>query len=153
MKKAKKPSPKASPVKSPPKRKRAANATILARIVEGPVPYLEVTVRERVTEASLGGVFERVRGEIFRYQAKRLLVDVRGGSVALTISDMLGLAKMVTATFAGVLERFALLLRPQDVLSERFFEPSVNNRGLPTLVTTDSEEAAYWIATKLRLGR
>jgi hypothetical protein len=66
---------------------------------------------------------------------------------------MLGLAKMVTATFAGVMERFALLLRPQDVLSERFFEPSVNHRGLPTLVTTDSEEAAYWIATKLRMGR
>jgi hypothetical protein len=153
MKKAKKSSPKASPVKSPPKRKRAANSTVLARMVEGPVPYLEVTVRERVTEASMGGVFERVRGEISRYQAKRLLVDVRGGSVALTISDMLGLAKMVTATFAGVLERFALLLRPQDVLSERFFEPSVNNRGLPTLVTTDSEEAVYWIATKLRLGR
>jgi hypothetical protein len=153
MKKAKKSSPKASPVKSSPKRKRAADATILARIVEGPVPYLEVTVRERVTEASLGGLFERVRGEISRYQAKRLLVDLRGGSIALTISDMLGLAKMVTATFAGVLERFALLLRPQDVLSERFFEPSVNNRGLPTLVTTDSEEAAYWIASKLRLGR
>ena len=153
MKKAKKSAPKASPVKSPPKRKRAADATILARMVEGPVSYLEVTVRERVTEASLGGLFERVRGEISCYQAKRILVDLRGGSVVLTISDMLGLAKMVTATFAGVLERFALLLRPQDVLSERFFEPSVNNRGLPTLVTTDSEEAAYWIASKLRLGR
>jgi hypothetical protein len=153
MKKAKKPSPKASPAKAPPKRKRAADTTILARMVEGPVPYLEVAVRERVTEASLGGVFEHVRGEVFRYQAKRLLVDVRGGSVALTISDMLGLAKMVTTTFAGVLERFALLLRPQDVLSEKFFEPSVNHRGLPTMVTTDSEEAAYWIAAKLRLGR
>jgi hypothetical protein len=98
-------------------------------------------------------VFERIRGEISRHQAKRVLVDVREGSVALTISDMLGLAKLVAASFAGVLERLALLLRPQDVLAEKFFEPSVSTRGLPTFVTTDSVEAVYWIAAKIRSVR
>jgi hypothetical protein len=103
-----------------------------------------------VTEESMVRLFERVSGEIALHRAKRVLVDVRGGSVALTISDMLGLAKMVASTFAGVLERFALLLRPEDVGAEKFFEPSVSNRGLPTFVTTDPEEATYWIAAKIR---
>lgn len=125
-------------------------ATVFARLVVGPIPYIEVTVREHVTEESVVPLFERVRGEISKHQAKRVLVDLREGSVALTISDMLGLAKMVAAAFAGVLERFALLLRPQDVLAEKFFEPSVSNRGLPTFVTTDSAEAAYWIAARIR---
>jgi hypothetical protein len=77
-------------------------------------------------------LFEFVRGELSGHQTKRVLVDLREGSVALTISDMLGLAKMVATTYAGVLERLALLLRPQDVLDEKFFEPSVSSRGLPT---------------------
>jgi hypothetical protein len=134
-------------------RKSPVVATVVARLVEGPIPYLETVVRERVTEETMVSLFESVRGEISRCQAKRVLVDLREGSVALTISDMLGLAKMVAATFAGVLERFALLLRPQDVLSEKFFEPSVSNRGLPTFVTTDPEEATYWISAKIRPAR
>ena len=153
MKKAKKPSLRASPSRVSPKRRRAELATVLARIVEGPIPYLEAIILARVTEDSMVGLFERVRDEISRHQAKRVLVDLRKGSVALTISDMHGMAKLIATTFAGVLERFALLLRPQDVLSERFFEPSVNNLGLPTFVTTDPEEATYWITAKLRLGR
>ena len=150
MKKTKKTSPKAAPKT---KRRRAAVATVVARLVEGPIPYLEVTVREPVTEQSMVPVFERVRAEISRHQAKRVLVDLREGSVALTISDMLGLAKLVATTFAGVIERFALVVRPQDLLSDKFFEPSVSNRGLPTFVTTDAEEAAYWIAAKMRPAR
>jgi hypothetical protein len=138
-----------STTKSAPKRKQPAVATVVARLVEGTIPYLEVIVREQVTEASMVHLFERVSGEIALHQAKRVLVDLREGSVALTISDMLGLAKMVATAFAGVLERFALLMRPQDVLSEKFFEPSVSNRGLPTFVTSDPEEATYWIAAKL----
>jgi hypothetical protein len=66
---------------------------------------------------------------------------------------MLGLAKLVATAFAGVLERFALLLLPQDVLAEKFFEPSVSSRGLPTFVTTDAEEATYWISAKIRAIR
>jgi len=127
-----------------------ALVTVVARLVEGPIPYLEAIVREQVSEESMERVFELVRGEIFRHQAKRVLVDLREGSVSLTISDMLGLAKLVATTFAGVLERFALLLLPQDVLAEKFFEPSVSSRGLPTFVTTDPEEATYWISAKVR---
>jgi hypothetical protein len=133
-----------------PKRKPAVLATVEARLVDGPIPYLEVRVRERVTEDTMVRLFEFVRGELSGHQTKRVLVDLREGSVALTISDMLGLAKMVATTFAGVLERLALLLRPQDVLDEKFFEPSVSSRGLPTFVTTDAEEAIYWIAEKIR---
>ena len=154
MKKPKKSAKKSPPKPAPkPKRKRAAVATVVARVVEGPIPYLEAIVRERVTEASMVRLFERVRGKIALHQAKRVLVDMREGSIALTISDMLGLAKLVTATFAGVLERFAIVVRPQDLPSEKFFEPSVSNRGLPTFVTTDPEEATYWIAAKIRPAR
>ena len=102
-----------------------------------------------MTEESMVPLFERVQGEISRHKAKRVLVDLREGSVALTISDKLGLAKLVASTFAGALERFALLVRPQDELAEKFFEPSVSTRGLPTFVTTDSVEADYWIAAKI----
>jgi hypothetical protein len=149
--------PKTSPKSAPkPKRKRAAPAavpTVVARLVEGPIPYLEAIVRERVTEATMVRLFESIRCEVSRHQAKRVLVDLREGSVALTISDMLGLAKLVATTFARVLERLALLLRPQDVLAEKFFEPSVSNRGLPTFVTTDPQEAIYWITAKIRPSR
>jgi hypothetical protein len=122
-------------------------------LVDGPIPYLEAIVREKVSEETMVRIFELVRVEISRYQAKRVLVDLREGSVSLTISDMLGLAKLVATSFAGVLERFALLLLPQDVLAEKFFEPSVSSRGLPTFVTTDAEEATYWISAKIRSVR
>ncbi len=137
--------------RSRPTRKTAAKVNV--RMVEATVPYLEVSIRAPVTEESMVPLFDRVRGEITRLGAKRVLVDLRESSVALTISDLHGLAKMVAATFAGVLERFALVIRPEDQLSEKFFEPSVNNRGLPTLATTDPDEATYWITTKFRPGR
>ena len=150
--KTKKPAKKAKAAPRP-KRKPVAVATVASKLVDGPIPYLEVIVTEKVTEESSVRLFEHVQGEISRLSAKRVLIDVRGGSVALTISDMLGLAKMVAAAFVGILERFALLLRPQDVLAEKFFEPSVNSRGLPTFVTTDPEEATYWISAKIRSVR
>jgi len=46
-----------------------------------------------------------------------------------------------------------LVLRPQDVLAEKFFEPSVSNRGVPTFVTTDADEGIYWVTAKLRPAR
>jgi hypothetical protein len=137
-------------IEASPELKPLADATAQARMVDGPIPYLEVIVRERVTEDTMVRLFEFVRGELSGHQTKRVLVDLRQGSVALTISDMLGLAKMVATAYAGVLERLALLLLPQDVLDEKFFEPSVSSRGLPTFVTTDPEEAIYWIAEKIR---
>jgi hypothetical protein len=141
--------------KAPPRaaKKRAAVARVSANMVEAPVPYLEVRIRERVTEVSMVGVFEQVRDEVLRHQPKRVLVDMREASVVLTISDMNGLAKMVAGVFAGVIEKLTMLMRPQDVLSEKFFEPSVNRRGLPTLVTTDPDEAIYWLMAKLKPAR
>ena len=169
MKKTKKTARKASPKpkRKPTAAKRevvaakpepAAVAALQAKVQAGPVdggsiPYLEVTIREPVTEDSVVRVFEQVRDEISSSQAKRVLLDVREGSVALSISDLHGLAKMVATTFVGVLDRLALVLRPQDVLPEKFFEPSVSNRGLPTFVTADPAEAADWIAAKLRPAR
>ncbi len=140
----------AAPRRQPTKAKPAPVATVESRLVEGPIPYLEITIRETVTEASMERLFEGACEQILRSHVRRVLVDLREGSVDLTISDLYGLAKMVAKAFAGVLERFALVLRPQDVLAEKFFEPSVNNRGLPTFVTTDPDEAAYWIAAKIR---
>ena len=169
MKKTNKPARKASPKPkrkpTPAKRRPVATkpepapvAMFQAKVQTGPVdggsiPYLEVTIREQVTEDSMVRLFEQVRGEISSSQPKRVLVDLREGSVALTISDLNGLAKMVATAFVGVLQRLAFVLRPQDVLAEKFFEPSVSNRGLPTFVTTDPTEAADWIAAKLRPTR
>jgi len=162
MAKKAKVSPKAKPkadakpgpeAKALTKAKQAPLSVVEARLVPGPIPYLEVIVREQVTEQSMVALFEFVRGQVGRLQAKRVLVDMREGSVFLTISDMLGLAKLVATTFAGVLERFAILVRPQDLLAEKFFEPSVSSRGLPTLATSEVEEAVYWITSKLRQVR
>jgi len=125
-------------------------ARLQARLIAGSIPYLEVAIREQVSEDSMVRLFENVRSEILRCPVKRVLVDLRQGSVALTFSDLHGLAKLVATAFVGVLERLALVLRPEDVPAEKFFESSVNNRGLPTWVTADAEEATYWIAAKLR---
>ena len=135
------------------KQQRQVASKLTAKLVEGPIPYLEATVQARVTEETMVSIFERVRDEISRHQVKRVLVDLREGSVDLTISDMLGLAKLVTAALAGILERLSFVVRPQDLLSEKFFEPSVSSRGLPTFVTTDPKEAIYWVTAKLRRGR
>jgi len=133
--------------------KPAQVVRVSAKMVETPVSYLEVYIREPVTADSMVGILDCVRTEVLRYRPKRVLVDLLEASVALTISDMNGLAKLVAGSFAGVIDKIALVLRPEDVLAERFFEPSVNSRGLPTLVTTDLEEGIYWLAAKLKTAR
>ena len=115
--------------------------------------YLAVTVREHVTEASAVPVFEAISREIRRHGCERVLVDLSGSSVDMTISDIFGVAKLTASVFAGVLQRLALLVRPQDLLSEKFFEPSVSSRGVPALVTADAAEAKYWITSKTKLPR
>lgn len=122
-------------------------------VVDTSPPYLAVKMRASVTEESMVPVFEAICQEIRRNGAHRVLVDLRESSVELSISDMLGIAKMTASTFSGVLERLALLVRPQDLLSEKFFEPSVSSRGVPTFVTPDAAEATYWIASKTKLPR
>lgn len=117
-------------------------------VVEGAVPYLVVTVRAHFTEKSAVPVFELIRDEIVRHGSARVLVDMRESSVSLTISDMFGVAKLTASSFAGVLERLALVVRSQDLLDEKFFEPSLRSRGVPTVVTSDSAEATYWITMR-----
>ena len=110
--------------------------------------YLEISIPMPVTEASMVAVFESVRSELLGSQERRVLVDLRQGQVDLSISDLHDLAKRV-ATLAGSLEGLALVLRPQDLLADKFFEPSVNNRGIPTLATDDADEAVYWLTTPM----
>jgi hypothetical protein len=134
-------------------RSRVSSALMTARMIEAPDPYLEITMRGPVTEESMVRFFERSRSEVMRQRPKRVLVDLRNASVMLTISDMNALAKMVAGAFVGVIDRLAMTLRREDMPEEKFFEPSVNRRGLPTLVTTDIDDAIYWLAAKLRPTR
>jgi hypothetical protein len=50
-------------------------------------------------------------------------------------------------------ERLAVVLQARDILPEKFFEPALTSRGLPTLATPDYPEAVYWLSSKLRPGR
>jgi len=115
--------------------------------------YLTVTIRERVTESLAVPVFEAISREIRQHGSERVLVDLSGSSLELTLSDIFEVAKLTASNFAGVLQRLALLLRPQDLPAEKFFEPSVNSRGVPALVTSDPAEATYWITSKTKLPR
>ncbi len=154
-----------TPAKAKPKRRRRARgkparkqlarpaadqpANVLAHTMELPVPFLEVVVRERVTEESMMRVFEQVCAEVRRHSSRRVFVDMRESEVHLTISDMAGLAKLIGGEFAGKVDRLALLIRPQDMLAEKFFEPSVSTRGVPTLTTTDLGDAMHWLTASL----
>jgi hypothetical protein len=141
--------------KAPPaslgKAKRRARSSVSTRMIETPFSYLEVRIEGPVTGASVVDVFERVRGEIARHvDTKKVLVDLRQGSIALTISDMHGLAKMVTTSFVGAIDKLAFVMRAQDILPEKFLEPSLTNRGLPTRVTEDLDEAIYWLGSRFK---
>jgi hypothetical protein len=122
---------------------------LTVRMVEAPIPYAELTIHEPFTEHSMERIFESSRGELLRYQPRRVLADLRDASVALSISDMNGLVKLIAASFAGTIERFAVVLRPVDMPSEKFVEPSLSNRGLPTIVVQDYDDAVGWITAKL----
>jgi hypothetical protein len=131
--------------------KRPAVSSVSSRMVETPFSYLEVRITGPVTGDSVVKVFERVRDEVTRHVSiKKVLVDLRQGSIALTISDMHGLAKMVTTNFVGAIDKLAFVMRAQDILPEKFLEPSLTNRGLPTLVTDDLDEAVYWLGTRFK---
>jgi len=57
---------------------------------------------------------------------------------------------MVAGRFAGQVERLALVLAVSDISPEKFFEPALTSRGLPTLATTSLDNAVDWLAAKLR---
>ena len=120
------------------------------KTVEAEVPYTEVLIREPVTEDSMVQLFERARIELARREARRVLVDLRDAEVRLSISDLNGLAKMIIASFGATVERLAVVLRPADLPAEKFFEPSMRNRGLPTFATVDLGDAIDWLMAKAR---
>lgn len=82
---------------------RAVGDTLVVRPVDGPTPYLELLIRESVTEASMEPLFACIVPAILRHRPSRVLVDMREASVDLTISDLNELAKLVAANLAGVL--------------------------------------------------
>jgi hypothetical protein len=131
--------------------KPPAVSSVSAQMVETPFPHLEVRIAGPITSDSVVKVFERVRTEINRQlSTKKVLVDLRQGSIALTISDLHGLAKMVATNFVGAIDKLAFVMRAQDILPEKFLEPSLTNRGLPTLATEDLDEAIYWLGTRFK---
>jgi hypothetical protein len=144
-----KPSRAAKRPKGAPGPERTRKPPVTARVVQGRVPYLEVTVVRPVTENTMVRTFEGVRDTILSSKERRVLVDVSQVSVDLSISDLNDLSKLVGA-IGSLLDRLTLVLRLQDIPPEKFFEPSVNNRGVATLVTDDAEEAAYWVTSPLR---
>jgi hypothetical protein len=128
----------------------APGAPVTAVSVETPVPHLLVRMVGVVDESSVTDFFRTAGEKIRAVQAKRVLVDLRECKVTLSISDMHGLAKLVASDFSGTVERLSVLMQERDILPEKFFEPALTSRGLPTRVTSDHEDAVYWLSTKLR---
>jgi hypothetical protein len=128
--------------------KPAPGSRLSIRMVETPAPYAEVSIHEPVTEDSIERLFELTRTELLRHSARRVLVDMSDAPMALSISDLNGLTKLVSGNFAGVVERLAVVVRPADVPTEKFFEPAMINRGMPTYVTLDVSDAIDWLTAK-----
>jgi len=125
---------------------------VTAMLVEAPVPHLLVRMSGLLDESSAADFFQRAGREITASNAKRVVVDLRECKVTLSISDMHGLVKMAASGFSGAVERLALVLQERDILPEKFFEPALTSRGLPTLATADYDEAVDWLSAKLRPG-
>lgn len=121
-----------------------------AAVVSLPVPHLLVRAAGMLDEASLPDFFLRIGSSILDTKARRILLDLRGCTVRLSIADMHGLAKMIAAQFKGLVDRFALVLSEADILPEKFFEPALTSRGVPTLATVELDEATDWLASRLR---
>jgi hypothetical protein len=119
---------------------------------DDPVPHLLLRVSGVLDENSMPDFFGSASQSVLTSKAKRVLVDLRGSKVTLTISDMHDLVKMAATAFSGVVERLAIVMIESDILPEKFFEPALTSRGLPTLATSDYDEALYWLSSKLRPG-
>ena len=129
--------------------KPAPKPQLLVRMAETSPPYAEVSIHEPVTEGSMERLFEYARGELLRHRPRRVLLDLRDAPVTLSISDMNAMVKLIAANFAGSVERLAIVLRPVDEPPEKFVEPSLTHRGLPTFATSDMDDAVGWITAKL----
>jgi hypothetical protein len=130
-----------------------ASVPITVVSLDSLAPHLLLRASGVLDEGSLAGFFKSASEQIAASGAKRVLVDLRECELTLSISDMNGLAKMVASSFSGSLERMAVVLRPRDILTEKFFEPALTSRGLPTLVASDYDDAVYWLGAKLPSGR
>jgi hypothetical protein len=128
------------------------SVTFTSAFAELPVHHLLLRASGVVDENSVNGFFERISPILSSSNAKRVLVDLRDCKVVLSISDMHGLVKLAARAFSGVVDRLALVLKEGDILPEKFFEPALTSRGLPTFATTDYDEAVDWLAAKLRPG-
>jgi hypothetical protein len=133
---------------------RAAQDDVLIfhTIVAEPAAHLLLRISGRVDGDTASALFERVRNEVDAAQPKRVLVDLRECSIALTISDMNDVVKMCAACFAGRVQRVALVLKAHDILPDKFFEPALTWRGVPTVTTDDYDDAVEWLSGKSRPG-
>ncbi len=129
----------------------AIDVTVVA--VAEPVAHLLLRVSGTLDEGSLSGYFQRLGAVILDAKARRVLLDLRACSVRLSIADMHGLVKMIAGQFAGVVDKLAVVMAPSDILPEKFFEPALTSRGVPTLATASFDDAVDWLAAKLRPGR
>jgi hypothetical protein len=125
---------------------------VVATLVEEPIPHLLVQISGVLDADSMAGIFKRAGERVAAANLKRVLVDMRECRVALSISDMHGLVKMIAAAFAGTVDRLAVVLQARDILPEKFFEPALTSRGVPTLATPDFDEGLYWLSARLRPG-
>jgi hypothetical protein len=122
---------------------------LFVRMVEASPPYAVVSIHEPVTEGSMERLFEYGRGELLRHRPRRVLLDLREAAVQLSISDMNALVKLIFSNFADTVERLAIVLRRADEPPEKFVEPSLSHRGLPTFATSDIDDAVGWLTAKL----
>jgi hypothetical protein len=150
-KSVRRPAPRPRPTRARPRRFRPARAkpsSVRAQTVESPTPFLEVVISESVTEESMIRIFEEVCAKVLTHSPRRVFVDMRQSEIHLSIADLAGLAKLIGYAFSGKVDRLVLLMRPQDILSEKFFEPSVTSRGVPTLVSSDLGDAMHFLTAK-----
>lgn len=125
---------------------------VTGSLTDVPVAHLQLRAFGVLDEDSVADFFARASQSVLASKAKRVLVDLRDSKVTLTISDMHDLVKMAATGFSGVVDRLAIVLTENDILREKFFEPALTSRGVPTLATIDYDEALYWLSSKLRPG-
>jgi hypothetical protein len=121
-------------------------------LTDDPVPHLVLRASGVLDENSLPDFFACASQLVLASKAKRVLVDLRGAKITLSISDLHDLVKMAATGFSGVVDRLAIVPTESDILREKFFEPALTSRGVPTLATADYDEALYWLSSKLRPG-
>jgi hypothetical protein len=138
----KRPAPK--PVPKP----AAVPPSVSVRTIDEPATYAEVIVHEPITEHSMERLFQVSAVELLRLRPRRVLVDMSQVPVVLSVSDLNGLAKLVSGSFAGIVERMAMVLRVEDTPPEKFFEPAMRNRGMPTFVCYHRSEAVDWLTAR-----